>query len=321
MSEAAGQDARNYPEIVIVSGMSGAGRTEAMHVFEDLGYFCVDNLPPSLIGQLIDMTDVPGQADDSRKIALVCDARTGGFFASLSSELAALDARGIPYTIVFLDADDAKLIARYKSSRRRHPLCEDGASISRGIARERDLLYELRDKAGFVIDTTNMLPAELRTKLRQLFAEGDTRQGLSVTVYSFGFKHNAPEDADLVIDVRFLPNPYYDPRMRHLTGLDDIVRDFVMHNEETETFMKRWEALLDCVMPGYVSEGKQQLAIAVGCTGGQHRSVAIAEATGDYLRTNGYRVSIAHRDLRLAERADGALVNEDSQAQSTGKDA
>ena len=308
MSEEA-QATQALPELVIVSGMSGAGRTEAMHVFEDLGFYCVDNLPPSLIGELVDMTDVPGQSDDSRRIAVVCDARTRTFFTSLSTELAKLDSKGIPYSILFLDAEDDKLIARYKSSRRRHPLCEDGASISRGIERERALLYELRDKAGYVIDTTSMLPAELRSKIRALFGEGEVRQGLSVTVYSFGFKHGAPVDADVVIDVRFLPNPFYEPRLRYLTGLDQPVRDYVMYHEETETFLKRWEALLDCVMPGYVAEGKQQLAIAVGCTGGQHRSVALAEATGDYLRTNGYRVSVAHRDLKLAERADGALVN------------
>ena len=298
------------PELVIVSGMSGAGRTEAMHAFEDLGYFCVDNLPSSLIGNLLELTGMPGQPDEHRRLAVVCDARNRDFYANLTSELKKLKAQGIGYRILFLDADDEKLVARYKSSRRRHPLCADGASIAQGIERERDLLFEVREAAHHVIDTTHMLPPQLRSTIHALFAPGQERSGLSVTVYSFGFKHGAPLDADLVIDVRFLPNPYYEPQLRALTGLDKPVRDFVLYRPETEAFEQRWRALLDCVMPGYVAEGKQQLAIAVGCTGGQHRSVALAESTGDYLKSEGYRVSIAHRDLSLAEgtspKVDGA---------------
>ena len=307
VSDMASEDAfilEKAPELVIVSGMSGAGRTEAMHVFEDLGYFCVDNLPSSLIGNLFelgDMAQLPGQPKGQCRIAVVCDARNRAFFGHLNEELAKLDARGIAYRILYLDAADEKLIARYKSSRRRHPLCEDGASIANGIQRERSLLFNLREAAHDVIDTTDMLPQQLRQTIRNLFATGEERKGLAVTVYSFGFKHGAPLDADIVIDVRFLPNPYYDEALRPLTGLDPQVRDYVLYREETIEFLKRWRALLDCVMPGYVSEGKQQLAIAVGCTGGQHRSVALAESTGDYLKSCGYRVSVAHRDLKLAE--------------------
>ena len=300
---------KNMPELVIVSGMSGAGRTEAMHAFEDLGYFCVDNLPSALIGNLLDLTGMPGQPDNHRRIAVVCDARSGGFFQSLMEELGKLKAEGIDYRVLFLDADDEKLIARYKSSRRRHPLCADGSSIAQGIAREREMLYGLRKGAHHVINTTDMLPQQLRSTIRALFAPGEERQGLQVTVYSFGFKHGAPVDADVVMDVRFLPNPYYDSELRPLTGLDKPVRDFVLYRPETEEFQKCWRALLDCVMPGYVAEGKQQLAIAVGCTGGQHRSVALAESTGDYLKQKGYRVSVAHRDLKLAEGADGSIVS------------
>ena len=300
---------KNMPELVIVSGMSGAGRTEAMHAFEDLGYFCVDNLPSALIGNLLDLTGMPGQPDNHRRIAVVCDARSGGFFKSLMEELGKLKAEGIDYRVLFLDADDDKLVARYKSSRRRHPLCTDGSSIAQGIAREREMLYGLRKGAHHVINTTDMLPQQLRSTIRALFAPGEERQGLQVTVYSFGFKHGAPVDADVVMDVRFLPNPYYDPDLRPLTGLDKPVRDFVLYRPETEEFQKCWRALLDCVMPGYVAEGKQQLAIAVGCTGGQHRSVALAESTGDYLKQKGYRVSVAHRDLKLAEGADGSIVS------------
>ena len=175
-------------------------------------------------------------------------------------------------------------------------------TIWQGIQRERLMLMGLRDRADYVIDTTDMLPQKLRSTIRGLFATGSERKGLAVTVYSFGFKHGAPYDADLVMDVRFLPNPYYDPELRPLTGLDAPVRDFVRMREETIEFEQKWHDLLDVVMPGYVAEGKQQLAIGVGCTGGQHRSVALAEATGDYLKSKGYRVSVAHRDLRLAER-------------------
>lgn len=291
------------PDFVIVTGMSGAGRTEAMHVFEDLGYFCVDNLPSSLIPNLVELNGTPEEG--AKRLAVVCDARMGAHFGSLIEELHKLRDRGVAYKVVYLDADDEKLVSRYKSSRRKHPLCTEGTTIVQGIQRERQLLMDLRDEADYVINTTEMLPQKLRTTLRHYFATGNERQGLAVTVVSFGFKHKAPRDADLVIDVRFLPNPYYDPALRPLTGLDEPVRDFVMLRDETIEFEKRWHDLLDVVMPGYVSEGKQQLAIAIGCTGGQHRSVALAESTGDYLKSKGYRVSVAHRDLKLAEGSVG----------------
>ncbi len=301
-------DITNLPQLVIISGMSGAGRTEALHVFEDMGYFCVDNLPPALISNLLAMKDVPGQKDDDRRLCVVCDARTSSFFASMNDEIAKLEQAGIPFSIVFLDAQDEKLIARYKSSRRRHPLCGDGVSVSRGIERERNILRDIRAHADMVIDTTDLTPSDLRSTLFKEFSTSERRAGLAVSVYSFGFKYGLPEDADLVMDVRYLPNPYYDPHLRYMTGFDSEVRDFVMYRDETKDFLKAWESLLDCVMPGYVEEGKQQLAIAIGCTGGQHRSVVLAEETGNYLRQKGYRVSIAHRDLALAERSDGTLV-------------
>ncbi len=300
MTDAAEQ--AQMPELVIVTGMSGAGRTEAMHVFEDLGYFCVDNLPASLISNMVKLNGASDGDGACGKLAVVCDARNGQYFGSLVEVLEELEAAGVDFKMVFLDAGDDKLVSRYKSSRRRHPLCTDGTTIAQGIQRERTLLAEVRERADVVIDTTEMLPQRLRSTLRAAFSQGNERKGLSVTVYSFGFKHGAPIDADLVMDVRFLPNPYYDPDLRPLTGLDAPVRDYVMLRDETIEFKKRWHALLDVVMPGYVSEGKQQLAIGVGCTGGQHRSVALAESTGDYLKSKGYRVSVAHRDLGKAER-------------------
>lgn len=290
----------SMPDVVIVTGMSGAGRTEAMHVFEDLGYFCVDNLPSMLIDELVSL-NVSDDGRLSRRLAIVCDARNGDYFTSLIKEIGELRDQGIDLKVLFLDADDDRLVARYKSSRRRHPMCLEGSTIVQGIQRERNLMMSVRDAADHVIDTTDMLPQKLRHTIRSLFSSGSERQGLSVVVYSFGFKHGAPADADLVMDVRFLPNPYYDPELRGLTGLDAPVRDFVMLRDETIEFRRKWHELLDVLMPGYVAEGKQQLAIAVGCTGGQHRSVALAESTGDYLKSKGYRVSVAHRDLDKAK--------------------
>lgn len=281
------------PSIVILTGMSGAGRTEAMHVFEDLGYFCVDNLPSSLIKNLVDEQ----MNNDNSKIAIVCDARNGKYFSQLYSEIENLRNSGQDVRVVFLDSNDDKLIARYKSSRRRHPLCSDGVTISDGIARERALMLPIKDLADIKIDTSDMLPQNLRNKLREMFDGGLSLKVLNVSVYSFGFKYGNPDDADVVIDVRFLPNPYWEEDLRELCGLDESVRDYVMLRDETCEFEKKWHDLLDVLMPGYVKEGKQHLAIGIGCTGGQHRSVAIAESTGAYLKQQGYRVSVAHRDL------------------------
>ena len=297
-------DERN--SFVIITGMSGAGRTEAMHAFEDLGYFCIDNLPASLISNLLAVATA-SDTDKTRRLAVVCDARNKAFFADLEGELDELRKQGVKYRVLFLDADDDKLVARYKASRRRHPMCEEGMTIAQGIEAERALLFSLRSAADDVINTTELLPMQLRSRIRELFSSNSEREGLAVTVYSFGFKHGAADDADIVMDVRFLPNPYYDPALRPLNGLDAPVRDFVMFRDETVEFLDKWMGLLDVVMPGYVKEGKQQLAIAVGCTGGQHRSVAIAEATGDHLKTKGYRVSVSHRDLALAESVKSAL--------------
>ncbi len=295
------QDLENMPDLVIITGLSGAGRTEAMHVFEDLGYFCVDNLPPSMIMDLVQLEGMTQESGDRRHLAVVCDSRSGNYFSSLMSELDKLNDAGIKYKMLFLYADDEKLVARYKSSRRRHPLHTEGSTIAQGIQRERLLTETIREASDYVINTSDMLPQQLRSTIRDLFSSATERSGLSVTVYSFGFKHGAPVDADLVMDVRFLPNPYWVEELRPYTGLDAPVRDFVMLRDETIEFNKRWHALLDVLMPGYVAEGKQQLAIAVGCTGGQHRSVALAESTGDYLKSKGYRVSVAHRDMKLAE--------------------
>ena len=290
------------PDLIIISGMSGAGRTEAMHTFEDFGYFCIDNLPPRLLMNLVSLANVPGQEHVSRRLAVVCDARNKHFYTELVEELAHVRAAGLKYRIIFLDARDDVIVARYKASRRRHPMCETGSSmtISQGIAAERRMLADIRKHANIIIDTSSLKPIMLREKLRSLFSKDTLADGLAVTVYSFGFKHGAPVDADVVIDVRFLPNPFYIPELRTLTGLDAPVRDFVMSQPETSEFLTRWQDLLETIMRGYEKEGKQQLAIGVGCTGGQHRSVALAEKTGEILAGLGYNVQVAHRDLPLA---------------------
>lgn len=292
----------NEPNVVIITGMSGAGRTEAVHTFEDLGYFCIDNLPPELIMSIVNLANIPGQNDGPRKLAIACSIRSKDYYDQLEKELANLDAAGISYRIVFLDSTDETLIARYKASRRLHPLCvENNLSIAQAIDRERELNKDLMKIAHFYIDTSKISTKALRERLRELYSRETKREGMNVVVYSFGFKHGAPVDADIVIDVRFLPNPFYIPEMRMLTGLDAPVRDFVLGNAETDVFLEAWKHLLDCVMPGYVAEGKHHLAIGVGCTGGQHRSVVLAEQTAQFLKEEGYNVTAYHRDITLAD--------------------
>lgn len=296
--EAQALNPENLPQLIIITGISGGGRTEAMHVFEDLGYFCIDNLPAFLLSELV--TQEKSTQGKKMKVAVVCDARNGQYFTSLLKEIRKIQEMKVDYRIIFIEASDEKLIARYKSSRRRHPMCNGGETIAQGIQKERELLFDLREISQYVIDTSDMLPQDFRSQLRTIFNADQNIEGLSITVYSFGFKNGAAFDADLVIDVRFLPNPYWDPEMRPLSGLDASVYDFVMGRAQTKDFLNKWYALLDSLIPGYVKEGKQQLAIAIGCTGGQHRSVTITEATGDYLKSKGYRVSVAHRDLAMA---------------------
>lgn len=292
------------PQIIIVTGMSGAGRTEALHALEDVGYYCIDNLPPSMLVPLSELVGLP--VNSGRRLAVVCDVRSLEFFDQLRDELRRLSEREISYQVVFLDADDAALRKRYSSLRRRHPMAQEGMTVSAAIALERERLGSISELANLVIDTTNLRARDLRERLVNEYSGTPLRQGMNVSVFSFGFKYGLPLDADLVIDVRFLPNPYYDPAMRELTGHDAPVRDFVLGRDETKAFLAAWYNLLDVVMPGYVSEGKQHLSIAVGCTGGQHRSVALAEATGEHLVSEGYRVTVTHRDLSRHTGSDGA---------------
>ena len=297
------------PDLIVITGMSGAGRTEAMHTFEDLGYFCIDNLPPSLLLNLVSLAGL--NVGSSRKLAVVCDLRAQEFFPELTRELGKLDEMGITTKVLFLDSTDEQLLNRYKATRRRHPLCEGDMSVLDGIRKERDLLDEARKQADYVLDTSVTRPQDTRAKIRALFASENDIDEMRISVYSFGFKHGAPIDADIVIDVRFLPNPYYDKEL-----VDQVAKESGFSHEfieeigeqmyrldqpETKRFLERWYALLDEIIPGYIKEGKQYLTIGVGCTGGQHRSVALATVTGQHLSQAGYHVNTTHRDLALAE--------------------
>jgi RNase adapter protein RapZ len=275
--------------------MSGAGRSEAIHTFEDLGYFCIDNLPPSFIPQLVDLAELPGS--NARRLAVVCDVRGHEFFDQLAGEINKLEDRGVDQRVLFLEADDQTLVRRFKETRRRHPMCEEAESVLEGIRSEREALHEIRSRSDIIIDTSDMRPQQLREAIRDRFFTDPLSSTLAITVSSFGFKYGPPADADIVMDVRFLPNPHYDPALRPLTGLDEPVRAFVLGKAETATFLDRWLPLLEDVVPGYVMEGKHHLAIALGCTGGMHRSVALAEVTAAFLRDKGYRVAVSHRDI------------------------
>ena len=292
--------ADRVPDVVVITGMSGSGRTQAMHVFEDMGYFCIDNLPPRLILQLAELVGI--NSGVGRHLAVTCDLRSQGLFDELQDAIQMLRDHEMSCKIVFLEASDEVLMRRYNENRRRHPLAMPGETTADAIQRERVQLASIRECSDMTIDTTRLRTSELRAKLLVAFSELTDQQLMDVRVFSFGFKHGMPVEADIMIDVRFLPNPFYDPEMRKLTGLDEKVSTFVLENPKTKEFLDAWFKLLDAVMPGYVAEGKPQLSIAIGCTGGQHRSVAIAEATAHYLERQSYHVSISHRDLPRANR-------------------
>ncbi|HFK7882586.1 TPA: RNase adapter RapZ [Listeria monocytogenes] len=280
-------------KLVIITGMSGAGKTVAMQSLEDLGYFCVDNLPPSLLPKFWELMK---ESDKMDKIALVMDLRGREFFDSIESALDELDNTNFITTkILFLEADDKVLVSRYKETRRHHPL-EPNGSVLDGINAERELLSDLKGRSQLVINTSNMAPRELRERINNEFQTED-KDIFNVQLMSFGFKYGIPIDADLVFDVRFLPNPHYIDKMRPLTGLDEDVYGYVMKWPETQTFLDKLVDLLMFTLPFYKREGKTQLVIAIGCTGGQHRSVALTEFVGKAIQQK-YETTISHRDMK-----------------------
>ena len=280
------------PDFTIVTGLSGAGRSEVANALEDLGYFVVDNLPPALMAKMVELAVQPGQ--EIRHIALVVDVRGGTYFDQVSEALRDLARRGVEYRIVFLTASDDVLIRRFEATKRKHPLAD---RVLDGISKERAVLESLREAADLVIDTSNMTVHELRDRVVASFSAQSREERMQTTVVSFGYKHGLPLDADMVLDIRFLPNPYWVDDLRPLPGTDRKIRDYVMSQTETTDFLKRLETLLDGLVPGFLHEGKRYLTIGVGCTGGRHRSVVIAEAIADDLRRRGLNVAVRHRDL------------------------
>lgn len=279
---------------VIVTGMSGAGRTQASHCMEDMGYYCIDNLPPVLIDKFADICrHSQGKLE---KVALVMDLRGGYLFEQLTEELSNLRKNGYEYEILFLDSNDDTLIKRYKETRRKHPLAAEG-SITDGIKKEREILKSIRESSDYIIDTSNMTLGNLKKKITELFSWGENKENFMINVESFGFKFGMALDADLVFDVRFLPNPYYVPELKHKTGMDKDVADYVFADEVTHEFTKKLYDMVDFLVPQYTEEGKNNLVIAIGCTGGKHRSVAIAESLAKHLSEKNAAVTVSHRDI------------------------
>lgn len=282
------------PRFTVITGLAGAGRSEAAKCLEDLGYFVIDNLPPALIGTMASL--VSGRGSKVKQVALVVDVRGGEFFPDLEKALADLRQRGIPYRILFLEASDQALVRRFEATRRRHPVTGADRVID-GIAIERRLMAALRENADAIIDTTDLNVHELRDKIRSFFAEAAPRSGIAVNVISFGYKHGIPLDADLVLDVRFLPNPHWVEDLRPLPGTHREVRAYVLGCQESGEFLAKMRDLLDFLMPGYVKEGRHYLTIAVGCTGGRHRSVVMGDEIARFLQEKGYASTVVHRDV------------------------
>lgn len=282
---------------LIITGMSGAGKTQVMRTLEDLDYFCVDNLPPTFIPKFMEICmQSQGKSSKGLKLALVVDIRGGKFFEELAGVLDKLENNSVKYELLFLDASDATLIKRYKETRRRHPLGTRGG-LSASIDKERKVLSTVRDKASLIIDTSDLTNDQLRKKIIAAYGKDGGLPPMNIVIQSFGFKHGVPMDCDMLLDVRFLPNPFYVPELKQLCGNDQSVIDFISKKAVTKEFEKKLEDLTQFLLPLYVKEGKSQLMVGVGCTGGRHRSVYIANLIGAWIKKSGYSVQVVHRDL------------------------
>lgn len=283
-------------DFIIVTGLSGAGKTRAINALEDIGFFCADNIPPQLIETFYEMTQ---QAQGTLShVAVVTDIRGGNMFSSLLETLDQMKSEHKEYKLLFLDASDFILINRFKETRRKHPLADNClGSLEQAVKLERDVLRPVKERADYVIDTSYLSPAQLKERISSLFL-GDASDAMKIHCVSFGFKFGMPTEADLVFDVRCLPNPFYVENLKHLTGLDKPVQDYVMDSDETKGFVKRLFDLIDYMIPLYCNEGKSQLVIAIGCTGGHHRSVTVAQVLYDHLMKQDLRVSVNHRDIQ-----------------------
>lgn len=281
-------------DFVIITGLSGAGKSRVIDVLEDIGYYCVDNIPPMMLSKFHELCS---QVQNGiNKVAVVIDIRGGELFNSFFDELEMLRIQHKEFRMVFIDCGDEVLVNRYKETRRKHPLAEKyGQNIHDAINAERSMLLPAREQADYLIDTTLISPAQLKERIVQMFL-GDEKTSMLINVVSFGFKYGAHSETDLMFDVRCFPNPFYVPELRHLTGLDASVRDYVLKCEQTKGFLSRLFDMVEYLIPLYIMEGKSQLTIGIGCTGGKHRSIAIAEALGGFLRNKGDSVVITHRD-------------------------
>lgn len=281
---------------VIVTGMSGAGKSTALKMLEDMGYFCVDNLPVPLIPKMADLWRVSGT--EINKAALGVDIRSGETFKELKHVLEELDDMGMKYEILYLESSDSVLVKRYKETRRFHPLSGSESRVDEGIQRERSKVAFLKERADYLIDTSHMLTRELKAELTKIFVQNKEYKNLYISVLSFGFKYGIPADADLVFDVRFLPNPYYIDELRPMSGNDELVRRYVMDNEKAACFLEKLVDMVEFLIPNYVQEGKTQLVIGIGCTGGKHRSVTLANELYDAIKGNeDYGIRVEHRDI------------------------
>lgn len=279
---------------VVVTGMSGGGKSTALKMLEDSGFYCVDNLPVSLIDKFVELIVTPNS--EISKVALGLDVRANQSFSDVEKVLEQLKENGYNFEILFMDANEASLIKRYKESRRVHPLSLDGR-IEDGIRRESEVLQGIRKESDYVIDTSNLLTRELKAELDRIFIRNEEYNSLMITILSFGFKNGIPTDADLVFDVRFLPNPFYIDELKYKTGRDKEIRDYVMSFPEAGVFLDKLTDMMDFLIPGYVKEGKYQLVVAIGCTGGKHRSVTLADKLYNRLKDRGnYGVKLVHRD-------------------------
>lgn len=281
---------------VVVTGMSGSGKRTAMKMLEDVGFYCVDNLPVPLIEKFVELIAMPGS--EITKVALGLDVRADQPFGDAQRTLDKLKENGYLFEILFMEASDQVLLKRYKESRRMHPLSPEGR-VEEGVHRERDILQYIKKKADYVIDTSNLLTRELKEEIDHIFVRNEEYNSLMVSILSFGFKNGIPADADLVFDVRFLPNPFYIDELKHKTGNDREVRDYVMDFPEASAFLEKLEGMLDFLIPNYVKEGKHQLVIGIGCTGGKHRSVTLANELYAEMKERGnYGVKLYHRDIK-----------------------
>ncbi|MFO7636275.1 MAG: RNase adapter RapZ [Clostridia bacterium] len=285
-------------KLYIVTGMSGAGKSLIVKTLEDMGFYCIDNIPPSLIPKF---AQIINESRTSDNVAVVVDIRGGELLSDIFPALCELGELNIQYEIIFLEANDKVLLKRYKETRRKHPLEVDG-NIAKAIEKERKTLESIKKKSDYIIDSSDLLPKQLREELTALLSKGSEYETLMVNVISFGYKYGTPLECDIIFDVRFIPNPYYNSSMRKLTGKNETVKEYVLRQEQTVVFLEKTTELLEFLLPNYIREGKTQLVIGIGCTGGRHRSVAIGDKLGSMLMANNHRAIINHRDINKDSR-------------------